>query len=78
MPCNVCSSFAINHHLHGRDGSDPDLCDVCYWQKRAKLRLDEAIATERERCAKVCESILFADHLKIIGKAFAEAIRRGE
>ena len=30
-----CGSYAINHHCHGRDGSDPELCDVCYWRKRA-------------------------------------------
>lgn len=30
-----CGSYAINHHSHGRDGSDGDLCDVCYWRKRA-------------------------------------------
>jgi hypothetical protein len=29
--CERCGSYAINHHCHGRDGSDPDLCDVCYW-----------------------------------------------
>lgn len=28
-----CGSFAINHHLHGRDGSMPDRCDVCYWRE---------------------------------------------
>lgn len=33
--CTKCGSYAINHHLHGRDGSDVDLCDVCFWQKRA-------------------------------------------
>ena len=33
--CKRCYSFAINHHLYGRDGSDEDLCDVCYWRKRA-------------------------------------------
>lgn len=32
--CNACGSHAINHHLHGRDGNDLDLCDVCYWRKR--------------------------------------------
>lgn len=32
--CRVCGSFAINHNLHGRDGTDPYLCDVCYWRKR--------------------------------------------
>lgn len=35
MPCKQCGSFAINHHSHGRDGSDGDLCDVCFWRKRA-------------------------------------------
>ena len=34
--CVRCSSCAINHHSHGRDGSDADLCDVCYWRKRAE------------------------------------------
>ena len=33
--CKKCGSYAINEHLHGRDGSDSDLCDVCYWRKRA-------------------------------------------
>lgn len=33
--CKICGSAAINHHLHGRDGSDPDLCDVCFWRNRA-------------------------------------------
>lgn len=35
--CSRCGSFAINHHSHGRDGTDPDLCDVCYWRKRAEF-----------------------------------------
>jgi hypothetical protein len=34
MKCVRCSSYAINHNSHDRDGSDPDLCDVCYWRKR--------------------------------------------
>ena len=34
--CKRCGSYAINHHCHGRDGSDVDLCDVCYWRKRAE------------------------------------------
>lgn len=33
--CVKCGSYAINHNEHGRDGSDGDLCDVCYWRKRA-------------------------------------------
>ena len=34
MQCK-CGSYAINNHLHGRDGSNPELCDVCYWRDRA-------------------------------------------
>ena len=36
MRCVRCYSYAINHALHGRDGSDGDLCDVCYWRARAE------------------------------------------
>lgn len=36
MQCATCGSYAINHHLHGRDGSDGDKCDVCYWRSRAE------------------------------------------
>jgi hypothetical protein len=36
MTCKRCGSFAINHHCHGRDGTDKDLCDVCFWRKRAE------------------------------------------
>jgi hypothetical protein len=35
MKCNECGSCAINHQCHGRDGSDGNLCDVCYWRKRS-------------------------------------------
>ena len=31
-----CGSYAINPHLYGRDDTDLDLCDVCYWMKRAR------------------------------------------
>jgi hypothetical protein len=30
-----CGSYAINPDSHGRDATDLDLCDVCYWRKRA-------------------------------------------
>ena len=48
-----CGSWAINHHSHGRDGSDGDLCDVCYWRKReteaaAELRRLAAVEQELE------------------------------
>jgi len=37
--CRVCHSYAINPGHHGRppfsEGVDHDLCDVCYWRKRA-------------------------------------------
>ena len=34
--CSNCRSGAINPGHHGRDEStDLDLCDVCYWRKRA-------------------------------------------
>lgn len=36
MACKRCGSYAINHHCHGRDGADADLCDVCYWRRRAE------------------------------------------
>jgi hypothetical protein len=38
--CKRCGSYAINHNSHGRDGSDSDLCDVCYWRKRAEALHD--------------------------------------
>ena len=41
MKCKICRSMAINHHLHARDGSDPDLCDVCFWRNRANILAGE-------------------------------------
>ena len=41
--CRQCGSYAINHHLHGRDGSGHDLCDVCYWRTRTET-LRNAVA----------------------------------
>ena len=51
MRCSKCGSYAINHHLHGRDGSDANLCDVCYWRKRA----ESAMINTAMRCAKIAE-----------------------
>ena len=34
MKCK-CGSYAINPHLYGRDNTDQNLCDICYWRKRA-------------------------------------------
>jgi len=37
-----CGSYAINPHLYGREkGVDTDLCDVCYWRKRAEVKTEE-------------------------------------
>lgn len=33
--CNQCRSYAINLNQNGRDDTDPDLCDACYWRRRA-------------------------------------------
>lgn len=43
--CKRCKSFAINPDMHGRDNTDLDLCDVCYWRKRA----------EDLKCTNTCE-----------------------
>lgn len=43
-----CGSYAINHHMHGRDGSDGHLCDVCYWRKRAERLKTELTNTENQ------------------------------
>lgn len=50
MSCRVCGSHAINHGSHGRDGSDPDLCDVCFWRKRAGDLPQLAVLVTRTRC----------------------------
>lgn len=34
--CKRCGSMAINPKSHGRDDTDLDLCDVCFWRKRAE------------------------------------------
>lgn len=44
--CTRCGSHAINHHLHGRDGSDGELCDVCYWRKRAEQEVNGVISSK--------------------------------
>ena len=42
-----CGSYAINHRNHGRDGTDGDLCDVCFWRKRAEKNGTEIDALNR-------------------------------
>ena len=53
--CIRCRSYAINPRLHGRDDTDLDLCDVCYWRARAesndtlRAQLEAAEAEWREK-----------------------------
>ena len=55
--CNRCGSYAVNPGRSGRDDtSDLDLCDVCYWRKRA----EQAAEIEREACARLCDTIAFS------------------
>ncbi len=49
MSCKECGSYAINHHCHGRDGSDGDLCDVCYWRKLAGGFEVKAVTKEKKK-----------------------------
>ena len=60
--CTECGSYAINHHCHGRDGSDPELCDVCYWRKRAAdytaLEAErDTMRQQRDKLAQVLEGV---------------------
>jgi len=32
--CKRCGSYAINHDSHGRDGTQKNLCDVCFWRNK--------------------------------------------
>jgi hypothetical protein len=49
--CKVCGSQAINPGKHGRDlTSNIDLCDVCFWRKRA-----EDYAAQNFKLIKVVE-----------------------
>jgi len=34
--CKRCGSYGINPHLHGRDETALDLCDVCFWRAKAE------------------------------------------
>jgi len=57
MHCRECGSQAINHHLHGRDGSDGDLCDVCYWRKRATEQA--AVIEQMREALQLCRSHMY-------------------
>jgi hypothetical protein len=48
ISCKRCFSYAINHHSHGRDGTEKELCDVCYWRQLAEIRLAYLQQLEKE------------------------------
>lgn len=79
--CIECGSYAINHHCHGRDGSDGELCDVCYWRKRAD-ELDKPtmlVIKENKDLKHRCDELLSAlefvmsAHGEQLDSAFAQA-----
>jgi len=47
ISCKRCFSYAINHHSHGRDGTEKELCDVCYWRNIAETRLQKINQLEK-------------------------------
>lgn len=54
MRCKRCGSYAINHNLHGRDGSGKDLCDVCYWREKAEGSLSIEKMGARIKTLETC------------------------
>lgn len=76
--CKRCYSYAVNHHCHGRDGSDPDLCDVCYWRTRAELAKDLAegrdhllfraskLECERDKYKAALENIINSEDIQSV------------
>ena len=52
--CARCRSGAINPSDHGRtEGADLDLCDVCYWRKRAESAAKADTRTDSDRYAEL-------------------------
>lgn len=47
MKCKRCYSYAINHHSHGRDETQKEFCDVCYWRNIAEMRLQKINQLEK-------------------------------
>ena len=64
--CDQCGSYAINHHSHGRDGSEPYLCDVCFWRKRHDA-LEAELAKLREGQEPVAWVVETANGYNTIG-----------
>ena len=70
MPkCKNCGSYAINHHAHGRDGSDGHLCDVCYWRSRAEEK--HALLQLAGNLAITAHDVVTADLRTVSGRIVA-------
>ena len=79
--CKNCGSFAINHYKHGRDGSDVDLCDVCFWRKRANAeavnrvaKLEAILITIRNMSQRTC--MTFEDQSFAVTELATAALRK--
>lgn len=67
MNCTRCRSYAINHNHHGRDGSDGDLCDVCYWRKRAESSGWQPIETAPKDGTDILLHVVYGQSEILIG-----------
>lgn len=65
--CKNCGSYAINNHLHGRDGSKRDLCDVCFWRDKAD--------SQGLVLATLCDMVLSEDAPKRDNETLVRAVR---
>ena len=76
MPCKECGSHAINHSQYGRDGSDGDLCDACYWRKRAERAkgIETALRALIDATALHHRNMFDIDNLAAYNCAKADAI----
>lgn len=63
MPCKNCGSYAINPDHHGRDGTDLDLCDVCYWRKRAEGKDVERLEKELQQLTRYSDYLMSLTHI---------------
>ena len=64
--CKQCGSYAINPGMHGRDGSDVDLCDVCYWRKRSD-KLARLVKEHNDKMWNGCLSTRCNDNCETVG-----------
>ena len=77
-----CGSYAINPGQHGRDDTDLDLCDVCFWRKRATTSAQDREDAERYRYLKARPYSIRAPHIdqeiKAVVHEYGEQPRRIE